>query len=123
VTKRTLPLLSLLLALMLAAPLAWGHAFPKTSSPAPDATLEHVPNRVQIRFTGDIEPHFSTLVVKNAQGKQVSIGRGEVSSSDSAVLQTRLPADSLGPGTYSEYWSVVARDGHHTQGHFSFTVK
>lgn len=121
--KRTLPPISLILALVLAAPLAWGHAFPKTSAPAPGTTLDQAPSVVQITFTGDIEPHFSTLVVKNAAGKQVSLGQGEVSPSDSAVLQTRLPANSLKPGKYYEYWSVVARDGHHTKGHFSFTVK
>jgi methionine-rich copper-binding protein CopC len=33
-------------------------------------------------------------------------------------LPTPLP-----PGNYAVYWSVIAHDGHHTGGHFAFTVK
>ncbi|MEA3127439.1 MAG: copper resistance protein [Caballeronia sp.] len=31
--------------------------------------------------------------------------------------------NALTPGVYSVAWFAVADDGHHTQGHYGFTVK
>lgn len=101
---------------------AQAHAFPKNSSPHVGATLSTAPKQVKIWFDGEIEPVFSTLRVKNAAGKQVSIGKGKVSSTNDVLLETALPK-ALAAGTYSVYWSVIAHDGHHTEGHFAFTVK
>jgi len=80
------------------------------------------PKEVKVWFDGEIEPVFSTLVVKNASGKQVSTGKGTVDANNHVLLETPLPA-TLPAGTYTVYWSVIARDGHHTEGHFPFTVK
>lgn len=101
---------------------AQAHAFPKNSSPHVGATLTTAPKQVEIWFDGEIEPVFSTLLVKNAAGKQVNIGKGKVSSTNDVLLETTLPK-TLAAGTYSVYWSVIAHDGHHTEGHFTFTVK
>lgn len=105
-----------------AAPAAQAHAFPNNSSPHVGATVASVPKTVKVWFDGEIEPVFSTLIVKNAAGKQVSDGKGKVDSSNHTLLETSLPA-SLSPGKYAVYWSVIAHDGHHTAGHFAFTVK
>lgn len=104
------------------APVAWAHAFPDNSSPHVGATVKASPHQVKVWFDGEIEPVFSTLIVKNASGKQVSDGKGKVDASNHALLETSLSA-SLPYGKYSVYWSVVAHDGHHTAGHFAFTVK
>lgn len=101
---------------------AWAHAFPDNSSPHVGATLEAAPSQVKIWFDGEIEPVFSTLVVKNPAGKVVSNGRGEVDATNQALLETSLPK-GLPPGEYTVFWSVIAHDGHHTAGHFTFTVK
>lgn len=98
------------------------HAFPKNSSPHVGATLTSAPKQVKIWFDGEIEPVFSTLLVKNAAGKQVSIGKGKVDSTNHVLLKTALPK-ALAAGTYSVYWSVIAHDGHHTAGHFAFTLQ
>lgn len=112
---------TLLLALI-AAPAAWAHAFPDHSSPQVGATLAAAPTQVRIWFNGKLEPVFSTLIVKNAKGEQVSIGKGKVDAKNDALLATTLPA-ALPAGTYTVDWSVVSRDGHHTAGHFDFSVK
>ena len=65
---------------------------------------------------------FSTLTVKNAAGTEVSTGKGEVAAANHTVLQTALP-EALPPGKYVVYWSVIAHDGHHTAGHYPFTVQ
>jgi methionine-rich copper-binding protein CopC len=107
---------------LVATPTAWAHAFPDNSSPHVGATVTAPPRQVKVWFDGEIEPVFSTLIVKSAAGKQVSDGNGKVDSSNHALLETSLPA-SLPPGKYAVYWSVVAHDGHHTAGHFAFAVK
>lgn len=109
--------------LALATPVAaLAHAFPKNSSPHVGASVAASPKQVKVWFEGELEPVFSTLVVKNASGTQVSTGNGQVDPKNDALLETALP-QALPAGTYTVYWSVIARDGHHTEGHFAFTVK
>lgn len=119
--RNTISVTALILA-FLVAPAAWAHAFADNSSPHVGATVSASPPQVKVWFDGEIEPVFSTLIVKNAAGKQVSDGKGKVDSSNHALLETPLHA-SLPLGKYSVYWSVIAHDGHHTGGHFAFTVK
>lgn len=104
------------------APSVWAHAFPDNSSPHVGSTVSGSPKLVEVWFDGEIAPVFSTLIVKNAAGAQVSQGNGQVSSSDNTLLETTLPA-TLPPGQYWVYWSVIANDGHHTAGRFPFTIQ
>ena len=112
----------ILILALFAAPAVWAHAFPDNSSPHVGATVSAAPKTVKVWFDGEIEPVFSTLLVKNASGTQVSIAKGHVDSGNHTLLETALPAP-LPAGPYSVYWSVIAHDGHHTAGHFVFTVR
>lgn len=98
-----------------------GHAFPDHSDPKVGATVQGSPARVRIWFDGDLEPVFSTIVVKDLSGKKVDKGDGHVNTSDTTLLEASLPP--LSAGTYQVAWSVVARDGHRTQGNYLFTIK
>lgn len=120
--KRSLACFAFCLATLGAAPLAFAHAFPTRSSPAVGATVTTAPHQVEIWFDGDLEPVFSHLTVANAAGKQVSSGNGTVDTKNTKLLETRVPS-TLPAGTYKVTWSVIAHDGHHTEGHFDFTVK
>jgi hypothetical protein len=51
----------------------------------------------------------------------VDKGDGRVNPSDSTILEVSLPP--LPPGNYRVFWSVVARDGHRTEGDFPFTIE
>jgi methionine-rich copper-binding protein CopC len=57
----------------------------------------------------------------NADRARVDKGDGQVNPSDSTILEVSLPP--LPPGTYRVFWSVVARDGHRTEGDFPFTIE
>src|SRR5437867_10859416 len=100
---------------------AWGHAFPQRAEPAAGATVAVAPALVRIWFDAALEPVFSSLRVQTVHGQPVSSEDGQVDASDATLLTVRLPA--LTPGTYRALWSVVARDGHRTEGTYTFTVQ
>ncbi|HEX8950058.1 MAG TPA: copper resistance CopC family protein [Dissulfurispiraceae bacterium] len=97
-----------------------GHAFPDHSDPKVGSTVSGAA-RVRIWFDGDLEPAFSTISVVDANGKKVDKGDSRVDASDATLLEVSLPP--LSPGTYRVIWNVIARDGHKTEGDYSFTVK
>lgn len=99
----------------------WAHAFPDHAEPRVGAVVTISPARVRIWFDGALEPLFSTLQVRNTSGQQVDRGDGHVDESDLTLLEGSLPP--LSPGTYRVFWSVVARDGHRTQGDYTFTLR
>jgi len=114
--------LSVYFLLQLALPnISWGHAFPDHSDPKVGSTVPASPEKVRIWFDGDLEPAFSTLVVRNAGGTVMDKKDARVNPSDSKLLEVGVP--KLPSGTYKVIWNVVARDGHRTNGDFSFTVK
>jgi methionine-rich copper-binding protein CopC len=96
------------------------HAFPDHAEPRVGSTVTAAPS-VRIWFDGALEPAFSSLKVLNASGRRVDKNDSRVNPSDATVLEVNLLV--LGPGVYRVIWSVVARDGHKTEGDFTFTVK
>lgn len=109
------------LTVLLAPGAAWAHAFPDHSEPRVGHTLERPPDQVKIWFDGEIEPVFSTIRVENGDRQRVDKGDGHVDPQDNHLLETSLAP--LPPGKYRVFWSVVARDGHRTEGDFPFRVK
>ncbi|HUW99177.1 MAG TPA: copper resistance CopC family protein [Acidiferrobacter sp.] len=100
---------------------AQAHAFPARSRPRVGATLSQSPHHIRIWFDAGLEGLFCSLTVKNAAGHIVSSGPGHVvAGSHDRLLETAVPA--LSPGKYHVYWSVVAVDGHHTQGRYMFRI-
>jgi methionine-rich copper-binding protein CopC len=97
------------------------HAFPDHSEPRVGATVDASPATVRIWFDGQIEPVFSTIRVENAEKQRVDQGDGGVDAADKRLLTVRVPP--LPRGRYRVYWSVVARDGHRTEGDFPFRIK
>jgi methionine-rich copper-binding protein CopC len=120
-TYRALTLLLSLGLLSAARGVSWGHAFPNHSDPRVGSTVSSSPSIIRIWFDGDIEPIFSTLTVQAAGGKTVDNGDSHVDPKDSTLLEVSVP--SLPPGQYAVMWRVIARDGHHTEGQYTFTVK
>jgi methionine-rich copper-binding protein CopC len=96
------------------------HAFLQRAEPSVGSTVQTSPNEVQIRFTENIEPAFSSIQVFDASGKEVDKRNVHLDRSDSALLHVSLPR--LGAGTYKVVWRVVSVDTHVTNGNFTFRV-
>ncbi len=112
--------ISLALTLLLPSG-AWAHAFPDRSRPQVGATVKTSPHHVRIWFDAGLEALFCSLIVKNAAGRVVSLGHGHVvQGSHNRLLETAVKP--LAAGKYRVYWSVIALDGHHTEGHYMFRV-
>ncbi len=122
-SHRSLPFAVLSLFLTLSIPgLAYAHAFPERSRPRVGSTLTKPPHLVRIWFDAGLEALFCSLTVKNATGQIVSEGRGHVvAGTHDRLLETQVPP--LAPGRYHVYWSVVAVDGHHTEGRYMFRIQ
>lgn len=113
-----------LCSLMLLGPwpqLARGHAFPERAEPRVGATVSVSPTHIRMWFDGALEPAFSTIRVQTANGQWIDKGDGRVDPADATLLEVSLP--SLSPGTYRVIWNVVARDGHRTEGDYTFSVQ
>ncbi len=76
---------------------------------------------VRIWFDSDLEPAFSRLSVHNSHDKAVDKNDSRVDPDNPKILEVSVP--NLPPGQYHVIWSVVARDGHRTDGDFDFKVK
>ena len=108
-------------ALLLVPSSAAAHSFPDHSEPRVGHTVEASPPSVRIWFDGQIEPVFSKIRVEDGDKRQVDKGDSRVDPADGTLLEVGLP--TLPSGRYRVFWSVVARDGHRTEGDFAFKVK
>jgi copper resistance protein C len=97
------------------------HAFPDHSEPRVGHAVEGTPPQVRVWFDGSIEPVFSTIRVENAERQRVDRGDAHVNPIDATLLEVSLPP--LPAGSYEVFWSVVARDGHRTEGSFPFEIR
>ena len=109
------------LSLAIAVTGAGAHAFPERSEPRVGAVVRAAPTEVRVWFDGNIEPSFSKLTVADAAGRRVDRDDAHVDPRNQRLLQVGLPP--LQPGVYTVTWSVLAVDGHRTQGDFKFTLK
>jgi methionine-rich copper-binding protein CopC len=100
---------------------AWAHAFLDHADPKVGSTITNSPTAIKIWFTQELEPVFSSVQVKDAQGEEVDKKDVHLDDKDKTLLIVSLP--KLPDGTYSVTWHVVSVDTHRTQGSFKFTVK
>ena len=100
---------------------ARAHANPDHADPKVGSTVAAPPSQVRIWFDSDLEPAFSTISVHGPGDAPVNDGHGHVDASNPKLLAVEIPR--LAPGNYRVIWSVVARDGHRTEGDYTFTVR
>ncbi len=92
------------------------------SEPAAGAVLDGSPAQVRAWFNEEMQTGASTLVVLDADGKQVDSRDGgvDLDDPDHASMVVSLPP--LPDGTYTVSWYVVLLDGDPSQGEFTFSV-
>jgi copper resistance protein C len=121
--KRWLASVGALAAILIAASEfprdALAHAFPSAEQPSVGSTVNAPPSEVSIQFDSPIEPMFANLAVTNSAGDDKTAGAPAVGG-DRRQLSVKLKP--LAPATYTVKWSVVAADGHRTEGAYTFTV-
>jgi len=123
--KKTLfsfPLCGLAIILFLAAQSqAWAHAFLDHSEPKVGSAITIAPAEIKLWYTQDVEPAFSSIEVRDADGKKVDNKDSHRDAKNKSLLTVSVPP--LQPGTYTVLWRVVSVDTHKTQGHFQFTIR
>jgi methionine-rich copper-binding protein CopC len=96
---------------------AQAHAFLDHADPRVGSTVQAAPRELSLSFTQDLEPAFSTVEVRDANGARVDQGKPQISAS-----AMRVGLKPLSPGTYKVHWRVTSVDTHTTEGSFSFRV-
>ena len=114
------PIAIAVVAVLIGAANASAHAFLDHASPAVGSTVPRAPGQASLWFTEPIEPAFSGIVVRNAQGTRVDKGKAHIGRGSRTEL--RIGLKRLPPGIYKVHWHVLSVDTHATQGSFSFTV-
>jgi copper resistance protein C len=105
------------LLLVVSAPVAHAHASLSHASPSGGSALSAAPQEVTLTFTDTLEAAFSKLTVTDANGVEVSQGKGQVNGN---VMRVRLKP--LSAGIYKVNWRSVSTDTHRTEGNFTFSV-
>jgi len=103
-----------------AATPARAHAFLDHATPAVGSTVHGSPPRVELWFTQELEPTFSTVRVLDQGNRRQDKGDAQVAPRDATLLQVSLP--HLEPGRYRVEWRVISVDTHVTEGDFTFVV-
>jgi methionine-rich copper-binding protein CopC len=96
---------------------ATAHAFLEKASPAAGDNLHGGPAKIELQFSEALEPTFSSVVVTNAAGADVSSGSVAVHGTE-----MDLPLKRLAPGRYRVSWHAVSVDTHRTEGKYNFLV-
>jgi methionine-rich copper-binding protein CopC len=121
---RSLQMKSVLVAtsVLMLAGLTAASAHPKVVSaePAVDGTVSAAPSEVTVRFNERLESSFSSLVIRDADGKQVDKKDSKLDRSDRRILRVSVP--TLTPGLYKVEWHAMSADTHKVEGDFTFRV-
>ena len=90
----------------------------RTRAPPAGSALSAAPQEVTLTFTDTLEAAFSKVTVTDANGIEVSQGKGQVNGNVMRVSLKPLTA-----GSYKVNWRAVSTDTHKTEGNFTFSIK
>ncbi|HSV70990.1 MAG TPA: copper resistance CopC family protein [Methylibium sp.] len=97
------------------------HSYLAGSEPPANATVAQLPPEVRLRFSESLEPAFISIVAQR-DDTPLEPQPTPVLGEDGKTVRLRLPPGDAA-GRYSVMWSIVAKDGHRTQGRIDFRVK
>ncbi len=96
---------------------ASAHAMLQHAVPSADAIVHGSAAQVNLEFSEQLEPSFSSLTVTDESGHAVTNGDATISGT---MMTAKL--NRLHPGRYHVQWHAVSIDTHRTEGAYSFTV-
>src|SRR4051794_34996481 len=90
----------------------WAHALLLQSTPKDHEKLKLSPEKVVLRFNGQIEKKVTQVTLLDNQGKKIALPQStrELSSGKVDSLEIELP--KLAPGGYQLHYRILAMDGH-----------
>ncbi|MCX8103037.1 MAG: copper resistance protein CopC/CopD [Candidatus Bipolaricaulota bacterium] len=98
----------------------FAHAYLLSADPPAGASLQTIPEKITLLFSEEIEPHFSSFDLYDAEGQLLQ----KLSfTTEEGGLRAVLALPQLAPGAYTVAWRVLsAIDGHITTGVLPFGV-
>ena len=120
VAKRSSLIIGALAATLFAVANAYAHAFLDHAEPGVGTTVATAPAKIVLYFTGELEPAFSGCLLQDAEGRELARSQA---SAEEDLTQLSITPPHLAAGSYRVLWSVVARDGHQTEGDYTFTLQ
>lgn len=112
--------LTFLLALLFIPAISYAHVGMLNSSPAKNGFVSSSPEKVTIKFSGEVEPAFSKIEVFDHNGNRVS---GETTFLKSnKVMESELD-ENLPPGTYTVKIKCMSLDGHSIKEEYMFFIE
>ena len=99
---------------------ASAHSYLVRSEPADGSVAAPPPQTLRLTFGKPIEANFAKITVLH-EGKAAA--PNPAPEVDAAGTTVTVPLQSPEPGHYRIEWSVLGRDGHRTNGAFSFEAK
>ena len=108
------------LFLLIAPTLACAHAQLSRAEPPAGSVVRSAPAQVEITFSGNVEPHFSSIAVTDSAG--AAVDRHDVHLVPGDARRLAVSLEPLPAGIYSVSWQATSVDTHKTTGTFSFTV-
>ena len=126
-SRRRLPLLSSLVALLLTAGLVFAVASPATahdeivsSSPEAGGTVGVVPEEISLTFSGEILTDFSAVIIEVVAPDGQNIASGEPVIDGTTVTQAVKAGQA---GAFTVRWRVVSSDGHPISSEYQYNVE
>jgi copper resistance protein C len=117
---RYIPAIIALATGVLVSVAALAHAFLDHALPAVGSTVHGAPADVNLWFTQELEPAFSTVQVVDQNGAEVDKKDKTIDPSDRTLMKVSLP--NLPPGEYKVLWHALSVDTHTTEGSFTFEI-
>ncbi len=99
----------------------WAHAIVIESNPREGAVLKQAPGRVQLRFNVKIEKALTRVTLTKDNKQAIVLPQADFNQGAPDRLEVPLPP--LEPGNYIMRYSVLAADGHATQGVLRFSIE
>jgi methionine-rich copper-binding protein CopC len=101
---------------------AFAHAHLKTEAPAHDSIVKVAPTVLRLDFSEALELALSNVKLSDTKGNHIETAVTKLAADNGKTLLVPLTTP-LAAGVYKVEWQVLSKDGHKTNGSYTFTVQ